>query len=61
MQWHGQGSWEENPRELKIQERIGACRLGNTRRLDARTCTELNPLKMSHSDLSQTILLDFRI
>jgi len=53
MQRHGQGRRREHLKELKTQERIGAGRLGNTRRLDARTHTQLNPLKLSRSDLSQ--------
>jgi len=61
MQRHGQSRRRENLRELKTQERIGACRLGNTRRLDARTHTQLNPLKMNHSDLSQPLQPNLRI
>jgi len=61
MQRHGQGRRGENPQELKTQERIGAGRLGNTRRLDAWTHTQLNPLKLSHSDLSQPVMPDLRI
>jgi hypothetical protein len=43
----GRGRKGEHPREVKTQERIGSNRRGNTRRMDARIPTWLNPLKAS--------------
>jgi hypothetical protein len=46
VHWHGQGKTEENPKEMKFQERIGTGCQGNTGQLVVRTFALLKPLKV---------------